>query len=262
MSFKLFKLFSALLAALPAAFIVPAGAAGSAQSGHIKTIVLVHGAWADANSYSKVIPLLLAQGLHVIAVENPVTSLADDVAFAKRAIDQSEGPVLLVGHSWAGAVITQVGVDPKVAGIVYIAAYAPDVGESVSDAAKPFPLTPVHDGGVVPFGEGAFVLTPEAMRMDFVPESSPDEIAVQTVTQGWVSGAIFTDKVTVAAWKEKPTWYIVAGNDRVISPDAERAFAKRMNATTLVLPSSHVVMLGHPKEVADFIISAVKRLAH
>ena len=219
----------------------------------VKNVVLVHGAWADGSSWAKVIPLLEAKGLHVVAVQNPLTSLADDVAATKRIIDAQDGPVLLVGHSYGGAVITEAGNNPKVAGLVYVAAFAPDAGESALSQGKQFDATP-GGGEIRPIEDGFLVLTSKGVEEDFAPDLSPAERKLVYATQGPTAAAgALAAPVTTAAWKSKPSWFIIASNDRMIAPEQERVTARRMNAKVLTLPTSHVPMLSKPKEVADFI---------
>ena len=224
----------------------------------IKNVVLVHGAWADGSSWSKVIPLLEARGMHVVAVQSPLTSLADDVAVTKRAIARLDGPVLLVGHSYGGAVITQAGDDPNVAGLVYIAAFAPDQGESLLSLLSAYP-TPIADELIVD-QFGFITLTADGVRDDFAQDLTDTEQAVIAAVQGPTSVAAFTTQITTTAWKLKPTWYVVAKSDRTIAPDLERLFAQRMNATTIEMPTSHVPMLSRPAEVAAFISRAARDL--
>ena len=219
------------------------------------TVVLVHGAWADGSSWSKVIPLLEAKGLHVVAVQLPLTAIADDVATTERAIALQNGPVLLVGHSYGGVVITEAGNDPKVVGMVYVAAFAPDAGESVFGISQLYPATPVG-AEIRPDSYGFLSLTPTGIWEDFAPDLSHLEKAILTATQGPTNVSCFSTNVTVAAWNTKPTWFVVASEDRVISPELEEAEAERMNATTITLHSSHVAMLSHPREVADLIEEA------
>ncbi len=221
----------------------------------IKNVVLVHGAWADGSSWSKIIPLLEAKGLHVVCVQNPLTSLADDVAATKRIIDAQDGPVLLVGHSYGGAVITEAGNNAKVAGLVYVAAFAPDAGESAGSLGKPYGATP-GVGELRPIEDGFLVLTPKGVLEDFAPDLPLSERTTLIATQAPTQGAALGAPITTAAWRTKPSWFVVASNDRMISPEQERVTAKRMNATILTLPSSHVPMLSKPNEVADFISAA------
>jgi pimeloyl-ACP methyl ester carboxylesterase len=225
----------------------------------VHNIVLVHGAWADGSSWAKIIPALQAKGYHVVAVKNPLTTLADDTATTKRAIALMDGPVLLVGHSYGGAVITAAGSDPKVAGLVYVAAFAPDEGQAVGELGKEFPPPP-GVGELRPDAEGFLSLTSKGIEESFAPDLPLAERKVMTATQGPTNGACFGAKMTSPAWRTKPTWYVVASNDRMIQPDLERKFAKAMNATTITLPSSHVPMLSHPTEVAKLIMEAAQKV--
>jgi pimeloyl-ACP methyl ester carboxylesterase len=223
----------------------------------VRNIVLVHGAWADGSSWAKVIPLLENAGLKAVAVQNPLTSFADDVAATKRAIALQDGPVILVGHSWGGVVITEVGSDPKVAGLVYVAAFAPDVGEAVSDLGKDLPPPP---GGAElrPDPDGYLTITTKGVNESFAPDLPSSQRKLIAATQGATNSALFGAKVTNAAWKTKPNWYVVASKDRMIQPDLERKFAKTIKAKTITVPSSHVAMLSHPTEVAKLIIDAAR----
>jgi pimeloyl-ACP methyl ester carboxylesterase len=223
----------------------------------VRNVVLVHGAFADGSSWAKVIPLLEKAGLNAVAVQNPLTSFADDIAATKRAIALQPGPVILVGHSWAGVVITEAGADPKVAGLVYVAAFAPDVGQPVSDLGKDFPPPP-GSAELRPDAEGYLTLTTKGVMEFFAPDLPPAQRKLIAATQGATNSAVFGTKVTNAAWKTKPTSYVVAANDRMIQPDLERKFAKAMNAKTITVPSSHVAMLSHPSEVAKLIIEAAR----
>jgi len=224
----------------------------------IKNVVLVHGAWADGSSWVKVIPLLEKAGLNVVAVQNPLMSLADDVATTKRAIALQDGPVLLVGHSYGGVVITEAGNDPKVVGLVYVAAFAPDAGQALGDLGKEFPPAP---GGaeVRPDSAGFLKITTKGVVESFAQDLPMQERRVLAATQGPTNAAAFGGKVANAAWKAKPTWYVVASNDRMIQPDLERQFAKAMNAKTVTLPSSHVPMLSRPADVAKLIIEVANK---
>jgi pimeloyl-ACP methyl ester carboxylesterase len=223
----------------------------------VKTVILIHGAWADGSSWSKVIPLLEAKGLHAVAVQIPLTSFTDDVAATQRAIDLEDGPVLLVGHSYGGAVITEVGNDPKVAGLVYVSAVAPDKGESTLGLIMSVP-TPIG-AELRPDKSGFLKLTPKGIAEDFAQDLSAKEIAILTATQVPASVAAMKGEVTNPAWKSKPSWYIVGGNDRAISPVLEASLAKKIGATTITVPSSHVIMLSKPAKVADVIIGAASQ---
>src|SRR6266850_1797086 len=237
----------------------PAPAAGPTDP--VKNIVLVHGAFADGSSWAKVIAILQAKGYNVTAVQNPLTSLADDVAATNRALAAQKGPVILVGHSWAGAVITGAGVDPKVAGLVYVAAFAPDADEVIGDLGKNYPAPPTFAAPIVD-PQGFMSLSTEAMVKHFAWDLPPAEARVVAATQTPIATSAFGAKVSNVAWKTKPSWYIVAGKDQAIAPDEERFFAKRMKATTKELDTSHVPMLSKPKEVAAVIMEAAAKAAH
>jgi len=219
-------------------------------------VVLVHGAFADGSSWSKVIPLLHANGLNAVAVQNPLTSLADDVAAVKRVLDNQDGPVVLVGHSWGGAVITEAGNDPRVVGLVYVAAGAPDSGQSFNDWWKDYPPE-AGAAEIKPYGSDGFVaLTPKGIETCFVQDISPEEASLVYATQGPLAARCFDDKNRSAAWRSKPSWYIVAEKDRMIPPAVQRDSAARMKANTFSLASSHVPMLSKPERVAEVIIKA------
>jgi pimeloyl-ACP methyl ester carboxylesterase len=235
--------------------MVPAAVAATKP---VKNIVLVHGAFADGSSWSKVIAILQAKGYNVTAVQNPLTSFADDVAATNRALAQQQGPVILVGHSWAGVVITETGVDPKVAGLVYVAAFAPDTGEAVSDIGKNYP-TPASFAAPIVDAQGFMSLSTEAIEKHFAWDLPRAEARVLAATQTPIHTSAFGAKVSTVAWKTKPSWYIVARQDRAIDPAEERFFAKRMKATTTELETSHVPMLSKPREVAAVIIDAATK---
>jgi pimeloyl-ACP methyl ester carboxylesterase len=220
-----------------------------------KNIVLVHGAWADGSCWSEVIPKLAAKGLSVTAVQLPLTSLADDAATVKRAIALEDGPVLLVGHSYGGAVITEAGGDPKVTGLVYVAAFAPDAGESAGALLASVPPTPLASEGR-PDADGFVKLTKTGIFDDFAQDLSDVEKAILFAAQAPTSVKSLGGNVSTPAWKSKPCWYIVATNDRAIPPALETTMAKRMGAETISIAASHVVMLSHPDEVTDLILRA------
>lgn len=234
-----------------------AGAANSAENSGEKTVVLVHGAFADGSSWDKVIPLLKAKGLNAVAVQLPLSSLSDDIAATKRAIDLQKGPVLLVGHSWAGAVITEAGTDDKVKSLVYVTAFAPEKGQSVSDMLKGLP--PLDWTKHVEKDSGGFLwLSTDAILNDFAPDLPKSEASLVAATQGpWFSGCA-DDKLNDAAWHSKPSWFVVTEKDRMISPDLQEQMAKRIGAKITRVDSSHVAMLSHPQEVADVIIKAAE----
>jgi pimeloyl-ACP methyl ester carboxylesterase len=227
-----------------------------AQPLQVHNIVLVHGAWADGSSWNKIIPLLGKKGFHVTAVHLPFTTLADDVATVKRTVALEDGPVLLVGHSYGGAVITEAGNDPKVAGLVYVAAFAPDNGQSAGDLNNQYPPTP-GDKEFRPDANGFLKLTDKGVAEDFAQDLTPAEKKIIAATQGQTSGPNeLGAKVTTAAWRQKPSFYIVADQDRMIAPELEKKLADQMHAKTIHISSSHVPMLSHPTEVANFISEA------
>lgn len=257
-AFKSVRNLVATCVALLAIIVPAAKATGQTPSIEgVKTVLLIHGAWADGSSWSKLIPVLEAKGLHVVAVQIPLTSFADDVSAAQRAIALEDGPVLLVGHSYGGAVITEAENDPKVAGLVYVSAVAPDAGEStfglISSVATPIGTE------LRPDKSGFLKLTPKGIAEDFAQDLPAKDIAVLNATQVPVSVAAMKGEVTIPAWKSKPSWYIIAANDRAISPDLEAAQAKKIGATTTTVPSSHVIMLAQPSKVADVIFDAVSK---
>ena len=238
-----------------AAVIPPAQAAGTG----VKNIVLVHGAWADGSSSAKVIPLLQARGYNVTAVQNPLTGLDDDVAATKRVLDLQNGPVLLVGHSWAGVVITQAGTDPKVVGVLYVDAFMPDVGQSANDQGQGFPPPPGLKGVTGP-SNGFLWLSQAGVEQFFVPGLPKSEADVVWATQGPFAAASLGAKVTAAAWKTKPSWAIIGTKDQMINPDYQRAMAKKINAKVLEVDTGHVPMLEAPQKVSDFIAAAAASL--
>jgi pimeloyl-ACP methyl ester carboxylesterase len=233
------------------------GATSVPQARDVKNIVLVHGAFADGSSWSKVIPILQAKGYNVTAVQNPLTSLADDVATTQRAIARQDGPVLLVGHSWGGVVITEAGMDPKVVGLVYVAAFAPDQGEQVGELGKKYPPPPALAAPNVD-EKGFLTLSVDAFKK-FGSDLPEKDALVACATQGPISASAFAAQVAGVAWKSKPSWYIVSTLDQAIAPDEERFFAKRAKASTTELKASHVPMLSQPEAVAAVIIEAAEK---
>jgi pimeloyl-ACP methyl ester carboxylesterase len=219
-----------------------------------KNVVLVHGLYADGSSWLDVIPHLQKAGLNAAAVQNPLTSLADDVAATRRILALQEGPTVLVGHSFAGTIISEAGVDPKVSALVYVAARAPDAGEDFAALAAQYPKPPASNGQVK--ADGYIWLSEIAFINDFAGDLDPARARALYAVQGRASSELVTAKTSVAAWKVKPTWYQVSTHDRTIDPGLERFLAKRMNATTIELPSSHLSLVSHPKEIANLIIAA------
>lgn len=221
-----------------------------------KNVVLVHGLYADGSCWSEVIPLLQHAGLNVTAVQNPLISLAEDAAATRRVLATQDGPTVLVGHSFAGTLISETGTDAKVSALVYVAARAPDAGEDFAALAAKFPKPPASLG-VVKSG-GYFWLSEQAFLRDFAGDIDPVKARALYAVQGRVADALVSAKTSAAAWHEKPCWYQVSTQDRTIDPDLERFLAKRMNATTIELPSSHLSLLSHPRDIADLILAAAQ----
>jgi pimeloyl-ACP methyl ester carboxylesterase len=225
----------------------------------VRNVVLVHGAYADGSSWAGVIEYLQDAGLNVSSVQNPLTSLADDVACTRRALALQDGPTILAGHSFAGTVITEAGVDPKVVGLVYVAARAPDAGEDYGALAKRFPTPPANAGLVYVDGFGG--LTEDAFLNDFANGVDASKAHVLYAAQGHVAQELFQDRTTVAAWASKPSWYAISIQDRTTSPDLEHFLANRMNATTIEVDAGHLALVTHPQEIAELILSAARACA-
>src|SRR5271168_429283 len=241
-----------------ASALAPRASAQTNTSTGVRNIVFVHGAWADGSSWSKVIPLLQAKGLHVVAVQNPLTSLADDVAATKRIVALQDGPVILVGHSYAAVVITEAGNDPKVVGLVYVAAFAPGDGESINSVSKPYPPAPLGNE-LRPDAQGFLRVTPKGIAEDMAQDLPASQQRILTATQGQTSSSVFGATITTAAWKSKPSWALIAGNDRAIPPELEKAEAATIKATSITVPANHLAMLSHPREVAELIEQAAAK---
>jgi len=226
----------------------------------VKNVLLVHGAWADGSSWNQVITNLSADGYNATAVQIPLTSLTNDAEVIQRALARETGKTILVAHSYGGVVISQAGNDPKVAGLVYIAAYAPDIGESGASLNSTVPATPIANDLQLD-ASGFLTLSNTGVATDFAPDLTAEQQVTIAATQGPISfpNALNTP-VTEAAWKNLPSWYSISGNDRVISPTLEATMAKRMNATTITLQSGHLAMLSHPSEVTDLIEKAAASL--
>lgn len=242
----------ALGTAAGALLTTPAFAAVSAASA--RNVVLVHGLFADGSSWSEVIPRLQAGGLNVTSVQNPLTTLKEAVAETERVIARQDGPTVLAGHSFSGMIVTQAGVDPKVSALVYVAARAPDAGEDFSALAKRFPTPPASAGIVFDGDEGR--LSEEAFLRDFAGDLPEAKARALYAAQWPFQKALLMGKTTVAAWRSKPSYYAVSTRDRTINPDLERFMAKRMNAKTIEVDSSHVSLISHPREISDLILLA------
>lgn len=219
-------------------------------------IVLVHGLWADGSSWSKVIPILKNAGHKVIAVQLPLHSLADDVETVKRAIELAGGPTILVGHSFGGFTITNAAYNNQnVTGLVYVSAFAPDEGESTANFVDVSTLPP---GLLVPDSGGFLYLNPEMFHEAFIQDANATEAETLAVVQKPAHQSFATEPSGPPAWKQLPTWFEVSEGDRIIPPDVQRNFAKRMNATTITLNSSHASLVTHPDEIAELILNATK----
>ena len=219
-------------------------------------IVLVHGAWADGSSWSGVIERLQADGYNVIAPQFPMTALADDVARLRHVLDRQDGPTIVAGHSYGGQIMTALGTDaPNVVGLVYIAAFGIDEGESLGALLSQGPVTPAL-AHLFTDKQGFGWLSEDDFVHHFAADVDPVQAKVMYAVQQALAGSAFTDVMGVPAWKSLPSWYLVATEDQAIPPDAERLFASRMGATTVEVPSSHVAMVSHPDEVAQLIETA------
>jgi pimeloyl-ACP methyl ester carboxylesterase len=221
-------------------------------------IVLVHGAWADGSSWSAVIERLQAGGYHVTAPQFPLTALADDVARLRQVLDAQDGPTIVAGHSYGGQIMTALGTDaPNAAGLVYIAAFGLDEGESLGALLSQGPVTPAL-AHLVTDKQGFGWLSEDDFVNHFAADVDPVKARVMYAVQQALAGSAFTDVMGVPAWKTLPTWYLVAANDQALPPAAERQFAARMGATTIEIPSSHVAMVSHPGDVAQLIETAAE----
>lgn len=225
------------------------------------SVILVHGAFADGSSWLRVIRVLRAQGIEAIAVQNPLTSLDDDVAHVQRAIDRAQGRtggrVVLVGHSWGGAVITQIGNQDKVKALVYVAAFAPGAGQSPNDTLKPFSPSPGQSSVSIDKA-GYLFLSADSLAKNFAPDLPASETALLAATQGPIHAACFRSKVSVAAWETKPAWYVVADQDRMLPPAFLRDTAARIGARTVEVAAGHAPHLSKPDAVVAVIVEAVR----
>lgn len=239
-----------------------ASTAGSAVAEPVKNVVLVHGAWVDASGWKGVYERLKRDGYSVTMVQEPETSFADDVAATKRILDLQDGPTLLVGHSYGGSIITQAGVHPKVVGLVYVAAHAPDVGEDESALGKKTPsVLGKTEGAIKVTPDGYTYLEQEKFLSLFAPDLPREVAEFGSHSQVLAATGVFSTPLTAAAWKEKPSWGIVAGADQIISPELERWYYERAKSKWIVVEgASHSVYASHPKEVADVIVGAARSL--
>jgi pimeloyl-ACP methyl ester carboxylesterase len=229
----------------------------------IRNIVLVHGAWADGSGWKGVYEILVKDGYNVSVVQEPETSFQDDVAATKRVLALQDGPSILVAHSYGGAVITEAGTDPSVVGLVYVAAHMPDSGEKESEDGKRFPSDLAKSGAIKKTLDGFTYIDPAQFHELFAADLPDEQAAFMARSQVFNFADNFSATITTAAWRTKPSWMVVAGSDRTISPDLERWYAKRANSHTVeVAGASHVVYLSHPKEVTDAIESAARAVSN
>src|ERR1700733_9594909 len=249
------RTLSTLLAAGAAASLVSTRAmAVPSMSTKARNVVLVHGLFADGSCWSEVIARLQSSGLNVTSVQNPLTTLPEAVASVQRVLARQDGPTVLVGHSFAGMIVTEAGVHPNVSALVYVAARAPDAGEDYAALAKTYPTPPASAGIVFDGDEGR--LSEAAFLRDFAGDLPEAKAKVLYATQEPFQKALLTGKTTHAAWRSKPSFYAVSTEDRTINPDLERFMAKRMGAKTIEVKSSHLSLISHPAEIARLILEA------
>src|SRR3954451_19393438 len=231
-----------------------ARAADAQTAPKARNVVLVHGLFADGSCWSEVIARLQPKGINVTAVQNPLTSLKDAVEATQRVLAMQAGPTVLVAHSFGGMIVTEAGVDPKVSAVVYIAARAPDAGEDYAALAKQFATPPASAGIIWSGDEGR--LGEEAFLRDFAGDLPADKARVLYAVQAPFKRALLADKTTNAAWRSKPSWYVVSAEDRTINPDIERFMAERMGAKTIEVKASHLSLISHPDEITQLILEA------
>jgi pimeloyl-ACP methyl ester carboxylesterase len=245
---------TAMVGAVASLIVAPAMAATKSSPVKANNVVLVHGLFADGSCWSEVIPRLQAKGLNVTSVQNPLTTLPEAVASAQRVLARQNGPTVLVGHSFSGMIVTEAGMDPNVTALVYVAARAPDANEDYSALAKTYPTPPATAGIVFDGDEGR--LSEEAFLRDFAGDLPKDKARALYAVQEPFQKSLLTGRTTHAAWRSKPSFYAVSTKDRTINPDLERFMARRMNATTIEVPASHLSLISHPHEIAKLILSA------
>lgn len=246
----------AILAAAALATAMLPGVVRAQTPEGVKNVVLVHGAFADGSGWRGVYDRLTAQGYRVTIVQNPLTSLADDVAATDRVLNLQDGPAILVGHSWGGAVITEAGDHPKVAGLVYVAAFAPDAGQSVMDQYAAVPPPPNFQPA--PTADGFAFLNGATFRAGFSADLSEADAAFLRDSQVPIAGAALGTPLTQAAWRTKPSWAVVATWDGAIAPELERRMAERAGARITEVDASHVVFISQPDAVAAVIATAAR----
>jgi pimeloyl-ACP methyl ester carboxylesterase len=256
------------LAAAAAVFPLTTGAAlaqdrpvtpAAVATAPVRNVVLVHGAFADGAGWRRVYDNLVRRGYQVTVVQNPLTSLADDVAATRRALDRIDGPAILVGHSWGGTVITEAGVHPKVAGLVYVSALSPDAGETTAQQYEGFTSPPefVLDTGP----DGFAYVKPEAFKAGFAADASDSDAAFMRDSQVPITMSAFGTKLQHAAWRTKPSWAVIAIDDKAFQIGMLRKMANRIGATSIDVKASHAVFMTQAKAVADVIDTAAKQVS-
>ncbi|MFP3569297.1 alpha/beta fold hydrolase [Paraburkholderia sp. SIMBA_030] len=247
--------------AAPAAPTAAAPTPPAAMTGPVRNVVLVHGAFVDGSSWNGVVAKLQQKGYHVSSVQNPLTSLADDVAATRRVLARQDGPVMLVGHSWGGVVITEAGANaPNVAGLVYVAAIAPDLHESATDLLKRAAPMPAGKN-IVADPSGFLWLDRTRYHADFAADVPESLTRVLSAAQQPIAAKAFSETVSQVAWKEKPSWYVLTTKDRAVSPEVEKFMADRMGAKVVSISSSHLAPVSHAGAIADVIDRAARELS-
>jgi pimeloyl-ACP methyl ester carboxylesterase len=255
--FNRFAVFSTMLCAA----VLSSTQNLQAQKSEVKNVVLVHGAWADGSGWRGVYDNLVKRGFNVSIVQEPETSFQDDVTAVKRILALQDGPTILVAHSYGGSVVTEAGTDPSVVGLVYVAAHMPDAGESESEDGKLFPSDLSKSDAEKTTADGFTYLNPTQFHFFFAADLPIEQADFMSRSQVFNAADNFKAVITTPAWREKPSWMVVAGADRTINPDLERFYAKRAHSHTVeVAGASHCVYVSHPKEVADVIESAAREV--
>jgi pimeloyl-ACP methyl ester carboxylesterase len=248
------RTFMSRLAAASAAAAILPRAAVAQRAPKAGNVVLLHGLFADGSCWSEVIARLQSQGLTAVSVQNPLTTLEDSVAAARRVLAMQDGPTVLVGHSFSGMIVSEAGIDPKVTALVYVAARAPDAGEDYAALASRFP-TPPASAGIIWSGDWG-QLSEAAFLHDFAGDLPAARARVLYAEQMPFARALLAGRTTQAAWRSKPSWYAVSTDDRTIDPDLERFMAKRMGAHTIEVKASHLSLISHPDIIARLILDA------
>jgi pimeloyl-ACP methyl ester carboxylesterase len=248
---------------VPAIVLAFLGTVAPAQGAPVKNIVLVHGAWVGGSGWKPVYEILTKEGYHVSVVQEPLTSLEDDVAATRRVLDLQTGPCILVAHSYGGTIITEAGNDSHVVGLVYIAAHEPDTGETEASNGKRFPSATSKTDAIEKTPDGFTFLNPDDYFQDFAADLPREQAGFEAHSQMLTAAKVFTTPVTAPAWKAKPSWALVATADKIINPDLERMYAARAHSHKVEVPgASHSVYESHPKEVSALIEEAAQHASN